>query len=170
MSRFNCQRPARGRLLGRSATFALPLVVGLSLLVFAQDGAKKDQPPVKRPPEPNKVSEFMRAKLNHSQQLLEGLTTENYDVIAKQAQELSLLSQAATWQVLQTQEYRDRSTEFRRAADAVTEAARKKNLDAAALAYVDVTMKCVSCHKYVRHVRMARGLRPHETRVVQVEN
>ncbi|MFM9067470.1 MAG: hypothetical protein ACKOUR_09095 [Planctomycetota bacterium] len=121
-------------------------------------------------PEPNKVSEFMRAKLLHSQRLLEGLTTENFDVIAKQSQELSLLSQAATWQVLQTQEYRDRSTEFRRAAEAVTEAARKKNLDAAALAYVDVTMKCVSCHKYVRHVRMARGLRPHETRVVRLDD
>jgi len=168
MSSSVCQRPLRSRFLLRVATIALPLILGLSLLVTAQDGAKKEQPPVKVPPEPNKVSEFMRAKLNHSQLLLEGLTTENFDVIAKQAQELSLLSQAATWQVLQTQEYRDRSTEFRRAADAVTEAARKKNLDAAALAYVDVTMKCVSCHKYVRHVRMARGLRPHETRVVDV--
>lgn len=115
--------------------------------------------------EPNKVAEFMRAKLTHSQRVLEGLATENYELIAKHAQELSLLSQAATWQVLQTAEYRDRSTEFRRSADALSEAARKKNLEGAALAYVDVTMKCVNCHKYVRHVRMA-GRAPPLSRAV----
>jgi cytochrome c556 len=56
---------------------------------------------------------------------------------------------------LQTPEYSQRSAEFRRAADALTEAARKRNLDGATLAYVDVTTKCVSCHKYVRGVRIA---------------
>ena len=47
--------------------------------------------------EANKVSEFMRAKLTHSQRVLEGLTIEDFDLIAKHAQEMSLLSQAATW-------------------------------------------------------------------------
>ena len=103
----------------------------------------------------DKVAVFMRGKLEHSQKVLEGLALEDYDKIAKNAQEMSLLSQASTWQVLQTPEYHDRSVEFRRSVDAVTEAARKKNLEGAALAYVEVTMKCVSCHKYVRKVRMA---------------
>jgi cytochrome c556 len=106
--------------------------------------------------EANKVGDFMRAKLMHSQKVLDGLVREDYDMIAKHAQEMSLLSQASTWQVLQTPEYRDRSTEFRRSVDALTEAAKKKNLDGAALAYVEVTMKCVTCHKYVRHVKMAK--------------
>ena len=101
------------------------------------------------------IEAFMRAKLTHSQEVLEGLTTENYDQIAKHAQELSLLSQAASWNVLQTPEYKQRSLEFRRSADALTKAAKKKNLDGAALAYVDVTLKCVNCHKYVRGVRTA---------------
>lgn len=106
--------------------------------------------------ESDKVAIFMRAKLEHSQKVLEGLTLEDYDKIAKHAQEMSLLSQASTWQALQTPEYHDRSVEFRRSVDALTEAAKKKNLEGAALAYVEVTMKCVSCHKYVRKVRMAR--------------
>lgn len=100
-------------------------------------------------------SEFMRAKLEHSQELLEGLVLEDFDKMAKNSQELSLLSLAATWQVIQTPEYVQQSLEFRRAADALTSAAKKKNLDGAALAYVNVTMKCVNCHKYVRDVRMA---------------
>lgn len=108
-----------------------------------------------RAQEDEQLSAFMRAKLLHSQKILEGLTTEDYDMIAKHSQELSLLSQAESWQVLQTPEYLQHSTEFRRSADSLTEAARKKNIDGAALAYVEVTFKCVNCHKYVRRVRMA---------------
>lgn len=110
--------------------------------------------------QPNKVENFMRLKLLHSQKVLEGLTVENLELVAQHSQQMSLLSQAANWQVLQTEEYLHRSTEFRRAADALTEAAKAKNLDAATLAYVDVTTKCVSCHKYVRRVRNARLDRP----------
>jgi cytochrome c556 len=112
-----------------------------------------------------KVGDFMRAKLIQSQKVLEGLVREDYDAIAKHSQEMSLLSQASNWQVLQTPEYRERSTEFRRSVDAMTEAGKNKNLDGAALAYVEVTMKCVTCHKYVRRVKMAKIDAPNAPRV-----
>ncbi len=104
---------------------------------------------------PNEVSTFMRAKLEHSKKAIEGLALEDFPLIARESQELSLLSQATNWQVLQTAEYLQQSAEFRRTADALTEAAREKNLDGAALRYVELTMKCVSCHKYVRKVKLA---------------
>ncbi len=125
-----------------------------ALLVILVGFLPAAEPP-QQPPATNQVDEFMRAKLLHSQKVLEGLSLENYGMIAKHAQEMSLLSQASNWQVLQTPEYRQRSTEFRRAADSLTDAAREHNLDGATLAFVQVTMKCVSCHKYVRSVRMA---------------
>ena len=105
----------------------------------------------------NDVHDFMRVKLEHSKKVLEGLTTEDLDLVAKNAQAMSLLSQEATWQVLQTQEYAHRSQDFRRTADTLTQAAKKKNLDGAALAYVELTMKCIDCHKYVRDLRQADG-------------
>jgi hypothetical protein len=101
----------------------------------------------------DKVSKFMQVKLAHSQKVLEGLALEDFDEIAKHSQEMSLLSQSSTWNVLQTPEYLRQSGEFRRTADALTQAAKKKNLDGAALAYVELTLKCVQCHKYVRDVR-----------------
>lgn len=101
------------------------------------------------------LRDFMQVKLKHSQDILAGLVTEDLDKVAKGAQELSLLSQAESWQVFQTEDYLQHSKEFRRAADALRDAAKAKNMDAAALAYVDTTLKCVSCHKYVRGVRMA---------------
>jgi hypothetical protein len=48
------------------------------------------------------------------------------------------------------------SNDFRRSADSIVQAAKAKNLDGAALAYVDMTLTCVRCHKHVRKVRETR--------------
>jgi hypothetical protein len=104
----------------------------------------------------DQLKDFMRVKLNHSQKVLEGLVLEDFDKIAKNSQEMSLLSLAATWQVFETPEYIEYSRKFRVAADSLTDAARKKNLERATLAFNQVTTKCVECHKYVRGVRMAK--------------
>lgn len=102
---------------------------------------------------PDQVAVFMRAKLAHSQNVLEGLAVEDYGLIDKGAQELSLASEDASWQVLQTEDYARQSADFRRSCDSLRKAAKSHNLDGAALAWMEVTMKCVQCHKYVRDVR-----------------
>ncbi|MFM9025927.1 MAG: hypothetical protein ACKON7_11420 [Planctomycetaceae bacterium] len=104
---------------------------------------------------PDRVAGFMRAKLAHSDDVLEGLALADYDLIAKGAQQLSLVSQDASWQVLQTEDYARQSVEFRRSCDGLLRAAKDENLDAAVLAWMDVTMKCVQCHRYVRDVQHA---------------
>ena len=104
-------------------------------------------------PKTDDVADFMRAKLGHSQRVLEGLALEDYDLIARGAQELALASQASSWQVLQTEEYARQSSEFRRSCDSLRNTAKAKNLDGAALAWMEVTMKCIQCHKYVRDQR-----------------
>jgi len=129
------------------------LILSIACLAMVSIGRTQDEP---KRLKTDQLADFMRMKLIHAQKVLEGLTTEDYNMIAKHSQELSLLSQATNWQVLQTDEYLTQSVEFRRAADALTQAAEDKNLDAAALRYMDVTMKCIICHKYVRGVRMAR--------------
>lgn len=100
-----------------------------------------------------KLAAFMKAKLGHSEKVLEGLAREDYALIAKHSQAISLLCEDELWMVIMTPEYLERSKEFRRSVNAITEAARKNNLDAAAFAYVDSTMKCVTCHKYVRRAK-----------------
>ena len=103
---------------------------------------------------PDQVASFMRAKLAHSQNVLEGLAVEDFDLIDKGAQQLSLASEDASWQVLQTEDYARQSADFRRSCDSLRKAAKAKNLDGAALAWMEVTMKCVQCHKYVRDERV----------------
>jgi hypothetical protein len=107
-----------------------------------------------RAPKVNDVQSFMRVKLEDSKKVLEGLTVEDFDMIAKNAQAMGLLSEDAMWQVLQTQEYSQRSRHFREVADRLANAAKKKNLDGASLAYVELTINCIECHKYVRDQKM----------------
>lgn len=80
----------------------------------------------------------------------EGLAIADFDLIDRGAQRLSLVSEDASWQVLQTEDYLRHSVEFRRSCDALRKSAREKNLDGAALAWMEVTMRCIQCHKYVR--------------------
>jgi cytochrome c556 len=101
----------------------------------------------------NRLSEFMQAKLTHSEKTLEGLAKGDFELIAKHSQAISLLCVDEQWSVLKTPEYQERSNEFRRNVDAITNAARKKNLEGATLAYVNATLNCVSCHKYVREAK-----------------
>jgi cytochrome c556 len=124
---------------------ALSLPFGL-FVAFSMSGAGAQQ---------KENQEFMCAKLKHSQEIVEGLALENFDQIAKNAQRLTLLSHATNWQVFQTAEYQLQSREFQRATQALREQAKQKKLEGAVLAYLDVTMKCVNCHKYIRSVRMA---------------
>ena len=56
-------------------------------------------------PKVNDVHSFMQVKLEDSKKVLEGLTIEDFDLIVKNSQAMSLLSEDAIWQVLQTPEY-----------------------------------------------------------------
>jgi cytochrome c556 len=102
------------------------------------------------------LAAFMKAKLGHAEKTLEGLAKGDFDLVAKHSQAISLLCEDELWMVLKTPEYQERSNEFRRSVNAITNAARKKNLEAATLAYVDATLKCVSCHQHVRKNRSDR--------------
>ncbi len=103
------------------------------------------------------VRRFMRAKLEHAKNSLEGLTVENFEMIGKNADRMTKLSESALWRVYQTPEYVRLSTEFRLSSAALKKASIKKDIDAATLAYMKLTMRCVECHKYVRSIRIAKG-------------
>jgi cytochrome c556 len=96
------------------------------------------------------VKEAMRQKVTYSQQVLVGITLEDYGLIAKNAGKLVELSNKTNWYSRQVPEYELFLNEFRRNAQHLTEAGQQKNLDAASLAYVQMTLSCVSCHKFIR--------------------
>lgn len=99
---------------------------------------------------------FMRKKLEASQSILEGLVVEDFDMIALGARQLKTMSAAAEFMVIDDPLYAEYARDFRTSADKLSKAAKGKRLDGSTLAYVDLTMSCVECHKYVRTILIAR--------------
>lgn len=96
------------------------------------------------------VKESMRQKVAYSQKVLVGITQGDYGLIANNAEKLVELSNKTNWYSRQVPEYELFLNEFRRRAQEVREAGKQKNLDSASLAYVQMTLSCVSCHKFIR--------------------
>ena len=108
----------------------------------------------------NKVAKFMRAKLGSSQSVLEGLVVEDFEKVRQGAQRMLVMSKATEWQVIQGPVYDQYSSEFQHSAKQLIEMAKQKNIDGATLAYMRLTMNCVSCHKFVRTAQIAANEEP----------
>ena len=131
---------------------ALPLAgLGLVLVLVGSVLSREEQ-------EPN-LRFIMQRKLDHAHSLLEALITEDFETLEDSAGALRVLSEEAGWFVITTPEYTERSTTFRRAVAEIELSAKEKNLDRAALGYVDMTLQCVRCHQFLRGTARA-GLSP----------
>ena len=126
---------------------------GLSLVVIAvvaglflsrhSMGQEQDQDSVSR-------RDFMRMKLNYTQNILEGLTTRDFGLIISGAEEVERITQAEAWNSNDFADYQKISDELRSVAKHLKKAGQNSNLEAAALRYFELTMKCIDCHQYLR--------------------
>jgi len=136
---------------------SISVVAGLFVAALAQAPVAAE-PVQDVPKEVRPLDVFMRRKLDLSRDALKGVVTEDYALIKRTAEGMEKMSRQAEWEVFRLDEYNQMSAEFRRIARSLATQAEKKNIDAAALAYIQLTMSCVECHKYTRGVRMAKDL------------
>ena len=120
------------------------------LVALACASGYSDDKPVKKPT-------LMEKKLAVAQKVLEGLAKNDLEAVRENAGILNDLSKQAAWKMVETPLYEQYSQEFQRITLKMMNQGKNKNLDGAALAYVDMTMMCVKCHQHVREVRMVRG-------------
>jgi hypothetical protein len=130
--------------------------IALAVFLVTLPGASGGDGNKKSDPNNKDTAELMQRKLRESQKVLEAIALGNFENIASHAEELLEVSKAASFRVLKTPRYEVYSKEFQQTAEALAKNAREKNLDAAALSYVELTLTCVKCHKHVREVRMVR--------------
>jgi hypothetical protein len=74
----------------------------------------------------------MRKKLGASNRILEGLVTEDFELIQKGADELVTISSAEKWRIINDAMYNQHSNQFIRVAKNLQVAAKEKNLDSCA--------------------------------------
>ncbi|HXY37348.1 MAG TPA: hypothetical protein VEI07_24180 [Planctomycetaceae bacterium] len=136
----------------KTARFKIVVViVGISLLgvsgaLLFGGGSAQEKDSLR-----DKVKLFMRSKLTNSQNVIEGLATENWDLIEAGGARMLVMSKATEWSVGQTgPQYKQDTTEFVNACKQLITQSKAKNLEGATLAYLQLTMNCVECHKHVR--------------------
>lgn len=98
---------------------------------------------------------FMRQKLTASGQILEGLCTENMDLVIDGAKQLHEMSEAELWHASNDVLYKQFSAEFRQITKDLIKAAEEKKVDRITLKWLDATVSCLDCHRFVRGARIA---------------
>ena len=121
----------------------------------AQDKVKKTET-AKAPAKKPALQKFMRAKLDLSQGILEGLVTEDFATIEKNAKSLQVLSIAEEWNVSNDPIYVQHSKDFRQTVAQISKMAAAKNIDGASLSFVQMTLSCIECHRFVRNELIAQ--------------
>lgn len=98
----------------------------------------------------------MQAKLEHSQKVMEGLVTHDFDRIQKAASALSQISLTPPPDLTRAgdksdeQVYEHFRMEFARLAGQLEGHARRKELEASAYIQQNLTATCIACHEYIR--------------------
>ena len=104
-------------------------------------------------PELNSV---MREKLAHAQKILEAVVTSDWISLETHSRELERLTNDPRWTVSKYPEYARHSVAFVRAVQALHAAAAQRDLEETPKAYIEVTLQCVDCHRYLARARIAR--------------
>ena len=101
------------------------------------------------------LERVMREKLEHAQKILEAIVISDWPSLESHSRDLEQLTNDPRWTVLKYPEYATRGAAFTRAVRALHTAAAQRDLEAAPKAYIEVTLQCVECHRYLARMRIA---------------
>jgi hypothetical protein len=126
---------------------SLLVVLAVLSLSYAPGQAPAQEKPLRD------ASYWMKRKLELSQQVLEGLALADFDKIDKAARTMDTLNSIEKFVRGRNEAYRAQLEIFRYANASLVKAAAKENLDGATLAFNQMTLSCVNCHKQLRETK-----------------
>lgn len=121
-----------------------------ALLLFVPATVGDDKPKDDPKAKPDAKADLMKKKLALAQKILDGLAMEDFEKIKSGADDLITVRQQAAFMVGKTAKYEVFANDFQKHLEEIQKGAKKKNVEAAALGYVEMTLTCVRCHQYVR--------------------
>ncbi|MDP6556840.1 MAG: hypothetical protein QGF59_28010 [Pirellulaceae bacterium] len=124
----------------KSLVAGILTVLLLATALTAEDGKEKKKEP----------SFWMKKKLSYSQEILNGLATEDYELIQKNAMAMKGLNRIEFFVRRKPEGYRTQLKTFQFSVDELVRNAEDDDLDGATLAFTQMTISCVNCHKVLR--------------------
>jgi DNA-binding response OmpR family regulator len=107
----------------------------------AQDATRESQ---------KTASVWMKQKLSNSERILEGLTRGDLDLVNKHANSMKLLNKIEYFVRRDPPAYRTQLQQFQFSLDELVRTSADDNLDGATLAFTQMTISCVNCHRVLR--------------------
>ena len=120
-------------------------VVGVLFLFLLPVGLTAEDTKDEREP-----SFWMKQKLKYSQAMLNGLALEDYGLIEKNALAMKGLGKVESFVRQKPEGYRTQLQTFQFSVSELIRNAEDKNIDGATLAFTQLTISCVNCHKELR--------------------
>ena len=102
-----------------------------------------------------RTGRLMREKLQHSQRILEALTTSDWTLLQQETRALQMVTSSPTWTELITPELRPYTGAFQKALTDLSQAAERRDYDFAGTSYSTLTSACFGCHKHIMKSRIA---------------
>lgn len=96
------------------------------------------------------ASVWMRKKLDYSQNILAGITSGDFELVAQNANAMKSLGKIEVFVRGRTPGYKSQMQVFQEANDELLRQAQKESADGAALAFTQLTISCINCHKHLR--------------------
>jgi hypothetical protein len=124
----------------------LALAIGCSLLVTCGRPAVADEKP----------TDWMKQKLEMSQHILAGLTKGDFEAVEANAQKMNVVNYMEKLVAADQPHYKEymrQLNSFETANRELLRQASKKNIEGSTLAYMQLTVSCVHCHRVVRDAK-----------------
>lgn len=131
-----------------AAMFALSVPL-LLLGPAASQEAKSGKDAAEKPTE-EQINTWMQQKTNLSQRVMEGLTEADFDKIQRGAVLMNVLSYFEGRSHSDNPDYKRQLSQFDFANRELVRMAMARNLEGATLAFNQLTVSCVYCHKTLR--------------------
>lgn len=93
---------------------------------------------------------IMRMKLEPAKKILEGIALGDFQAIRKNAEQIRLLTLDEKWMVVQSDRYQLQTKNFEKSLNLLNRMCEERDIDGVTLAYMQVTMRCVECHRVIR--------------------
>jgi cytochrome c556 len=125
--------------------------LAVALVSFVTLAACLSRAEEKKPADKDKANVWMKKKLEFSQNIQAGLTEGNFEKISKNAEAMGYLDFLEQWSKgAKRADYKRQLSHFDFANQELIRQAKEKNLEGATLAFNQLTVSCVQCHKIVR--------------------
>lgn len=105
---------------------------------------------VVRAAEEKKGDPLMQRKVTLAAEILRGLSLADFDAISSNARQMSQLGVLEKWFRASEPDYKMQLDVFQQANKDLMRFAGAKNLDGASVAYIQLSLSCVNCHKQLR--------------------